>query len=166
SKITCGEPAAGLAAAEQAFTIRQEIGDTHGLTAAANLRALALIYLGRLAEARALIEQVLETYQATGDQHDYGYTLDKLAMIQMLEGDSAAAQATLHEALALPAVAADAKLRYDIGHDLAIALIMGGAVEQARQLLAGQPPQGERQLDLDRQLISGLIALASGDRAA
>jgi len=166
SKITCGELAAGLAAAEQAYAIRQEIGDTHGLTPAANLRALALIYLGRLAEARVLIEHVLATYEATGDRHDLGYTLDKLAMIQMLEGDSTAAQATLREALELPAIAADAKLRDDIGHDLAIALIMGGAVEQARQLLAGLPPHNERQIDLDRQLIGGLIALASGDRSA
>jgi tetratricopeptide (TPR) repeat protein len=166
SKITCADLAAGLAAAEQAYTTRQAIGDTHGLMAAANLRALALIYLGRLAEARVVIEQVLETYQATGDQHDYGYTLDKLAMIQMLEGNSVDAQATLHEALALPAAVADTKLRDDLRNDLAIALIMGGAVEQARQWLAGEPSPDERRIDLDRQLISGLIALASGDRAA
>ncbi len=165
SKIACGELVAGLAAAEQSYFIRQAIGDTHGLMAAANLRALALIYLGRLAEARTLIEHALETYQASGEQHDFGYTLDKLAMIQMLEGNSAAAQATLREALELPAIAADVKLRDDLQHDLAIALIMGGAVEQARELLADQPPQDERQLDLDRQLIGGLIALANGDRA-
>jgi hypothetical protein len=84
----------------------------------------------------------------------------------MLEGDSAAAQATLREAMELPAIVADPKLRDDVVHDLAMALLMGGAIEPARQLLAGQLSQAERQIELDHQLIVGLIALASGDQAA
>ena len=68
--------------------------------------------------------------------------------------------------MCLPAAVADTKLRDDLRHDLAIALIMGGAVEQARQWLAGEPSPDERRIDLDRQLISGSIALATGDQAA
>jgi tetratricopeptide (TPR) repeat protein len=166
SHLLRGDVAAGLAAATQAYALRAELGDRHGLVLAANQLALLLITAGRLDEARALVDRTLAEHKATGDQYELGLTLDKLAMIQMLEEDGGGAQATLRRALELPAVAADAALRGDLAHDLAVALLSTGQVDAARQVIPAHPVAGSPWIALDHQLVEGLLALAAGDRAA
>jgi tetratricopeptide (TPR) repeat protein/transcriptional regulator with XRE-family HTH domain len=166
SSLLCGDLAAGLEAAEQGYAMRAAIGDAHGLVTAANQRSFILITLDRLVEARSIVEQTLATYQPTGEMHDLGYTLEKLAMIQMLEGDAESAQATLRRALALPVNASDAKLLSDLLHDLAVTQLMTGALEEAHRIISTHSVEGGLWVELEHMLLKGLFALASGDTAA
>src|SRR5262249_26005394 len=126
--------AAGLAAAEQGYAMREEIGDRQGMVMTANQRALLLIALDRLAEARDLVARTLALEELTGDMYELGFALEKLAILQMLDADVSAAQATLRRALELPATANDAKLRDDLLHDMAVALLMSGAIDEAQAI--------------------------------
>jgi tetratricopeptide (TPR) repeat protein/transcriptional regulator with XRE-family HTH domain len=166
SHMLRGDLSAGLEAAEQGYAVRTAIGDMHGLGTAANQRARLLIVQGRTAEARPLVEQTLAAYELHREMHDVGFTLEKLAIVQMLEGDPAAAQVTLRRALALPAIDGDAKLRGDLVHDLVVALLMAGAHEEARGLVAQNPVEGGVWVAMDRLLLEGMFALAHGDPAA
>jgi transcriptional regulator with XRE-family HTH domain/tetratricopeptide (TPR) repeat protein len=163
SNLLRGDLDSGLAAAEQGYALREEIGDRQGLVMAANQRALLLITLDRLPEARALIERTLAGHDLTGDMYELGFALEKLAIIQMVDGDAGAARVTLDRALALPATAGDAKLRGDLLHDLAMALLMIGEVAEARRVAGTRPAESAVWLDLDYTLLEGWIALASGD---
>jgi len=158
--------AAGLAAAEQAYAVREEIGDRLGMVMAANQRALLLIALDRLAEARALVVRTLALDELTGDMYELGFALEKLAIVQMLEGDATAAQSTLRQGLALPATAGDAKLRSDLRHAMAVVLLMTGAIDEAHALLDEQSEDGGLWVELDYRLLVVLIALARGELAA
>jgi ATP/maltotriose-dependent transcriptional regulator MalT len=158
--------AAGLASAEQGYAVREEIGDRRGMVMAANQRALLLITLDRLAEARALVERTLALDGLSGDMFELAYALEKLAMLQMLEGDAPAAQATLRRALELPATAGDAKLRDDLRHDLGVALLLCGETDAARELAAMRPVNTGIWVELNQQLLEALIALAMSDAGA
>jgi ATP/maltotriose-dependent transcriptional regulator MalT len=160
------ELSAGLAAAEQAYAVREAIGDRRGLVMAANQRALLLIAMGRHTEAQALVAGILALGDLTGEMYELGFALEKLAILQMLDGDGVAAQATLHRALGLPATAGDMKLRGDLTDDLVVALLMAGATDEAQALLEQQREDGGRWIELDRQLLAALIALARGDQPA
>jgi hypothetical protein len=89
--------------------------------------------------------------------------LDRLAMIEMIEKDAAAAQATLYRALALAATEDDSKLRADLRHDLAVAALMTGAVAEAEQWLAEPSQASDMPTNYERQLIEALILLVKGD---
>jgi ATP/maltotriose-dependent transcriptional regulator MalT len=166
SSLLCGDLETGLEAAEQGQAVRAMIGDIHGLVVANNHRALLLITQGRVAEARAVVERSLAENQATGEMHDLGFTLEKLAMVQMLEGDAVTAQATVRLALALPASATDAKLLSDLLHDLAVALLMSDRIDEARQIVATHSVEGGLWVELEHLLLVGLLALAGGDTPA
>ena len=157
---------AGLDAAEQGYAVREEIGDRHGMMMAANHRALLLITLDRLVEARALVDRILALDGLTGDIHALGFALEKLAILQMLEGDAQAAQATLRRALDLPATPGDAKLRDDLRHDLGVALLMCGELDAARELVVVGPGTRNIWVELNHRLLEALIALANGDASA
>jgi transcriptional regulator with XRE-family HTH domain len=158
--------AAGLAAAEQGYAMREEIGDRQGMVMAANQRALLLIALDRLVEARDLVARTLALEELTGDMYELGFALEKLAILQMLEGDVSAAQVTLRRALELPATANDAKLRDDLLHGMAVAQLMRGAVDEAQAILEAQTEGGGLWVELDYRLLAALIALARGELAA
>jgi hypothetical protein len=97
---------------------------------------------------------------------ELAYALEKLAMLQMLEGDAPAAQATLRRALELPATAGDAKLRDDLRHDLGVALLVCGEIDAARELAAMRPVNTGIWVELNQQLLEALIALAMSDAGA
>jgi ATP/maltotriose-dependent transcriptional regulator MalT len=166
SSLLCGDLVAGLEAAELGHAVRAAIGDVHGLVLANNHRAILLIALGRVAEARAVVERTLAEYQANRDMHDLGFALEKLAIVQMLEGDAAAAQATLRRALALPASASDAKLLSHLLHDLTVALLMTGGLDEARRIMAAHTLEGGVWVELEHQLLEGMLEMASADVAA
>jgi ATP/maltotriose-dependent transcriptional regulator MalT len=159
-----GELEEALETIDDACVLHAQIGDTRGLAAAENRRATILITLGRVAEARALIERVLATSDATGELRERAYSMDTLCVIEMLEGNAAGAIETLRHTLALPIAAGDQKLRGDLFNDLALALLMKGDLDEAQQLLAGDPPAGAGlSSELERELLRGLLALVRGD---
>ncbi len=158
--------AAGLEAAEQAYALREEIGDRQGLVIAANQWALLLIALNRIAEASDLVVHTLATSDLTGEMYALGFLLEKQAIVQMLEGDAPAAQATLRRALDLPVAARDLKLRGDLCHDLAVALLMIETIDEAQAVLEDRPDESGLWVELEYRLIEGLIARARGDLEA
>jgi ATP/maltotriose-dependent transcriptional regulator MalT len=166
SHLLCDQPAAGLAAAEREYDLSAEIGDTDGLLMATNHCAFLLITLDRVAEARVLIEQALAHYESTGETYELGLTLDKLGMIQLLEGDAAGALETLRRGLWHATATGDTKIRIDLLNDMAIGLLMTGELEDAQQLVAMSADEGGPWVELERQLIAGMIALAGGDAQA
>jgi ATP/maltotriose-dependent transcriptional regulator MalT len=161
-----GQLSAALASTDQSQTIAEIIGDAYGLNVARIHRSHILIAIGRTAEARMAIELALASAELVGGPRDLGYLLDRLAMVQMVDEDAVAAQATLRRALTLTAAEEDARLCTELRHDLAIATLMTGAVAEAEQLL-GEPPQvSDLPTDMERQLIHALIQLARGDSSA
>jgi transcriptional regulator with XRE-family HTH domain len=156
----------GLAAAEQGYVVREAVGDRQGMLMAANQRALLLIALDRLAEAGALAAHTLALGELTGDMYELGFTLEKQAIVQMLAGDAPAAQSTLRQALALPTVADDPKLRDDLLDDMAVALLMNGAVDEVQAILEAHVEGSGLWVELDKLLLAALIALARGEHSA
>jgi ATP/maltotriose-dependent transcriptional regulator MalT len=161
-----GQLATALAAIDQSRAIAEITGDDYGLNIAQIRRSRILIAMGRSAEARQVIERALAVDASAGGQRDLGYLLDRLAMIEMIERDAIAAQATLRRALALTTADDDIKLRADLCHDLAVATLMSGAVAKAQQLLTDPPRTSDVPTDYERQLIQAVILLISGDAPA
>jgi hypothetical protein len=158
--------AAGLAAAEQGYQVREAIGDWRGMVMAANQRALLLIALDRPAEARALTAGILARGDLTGDMYELGFALEKLAILQLLDGNTPAAQSTLRQALSLPAAGGDTKLRGDLRNDLVVALLMEGAADAARELLEEQGDSAGPWVELDRRLLGVILLLGRAEPAA
>jgi ATP/maltotriose-dependent transcriptional regulator MalT len=161
-----GEITAALDAVNQAQAIMEVIGDAYGLAYTQIRRSRILIALGRTAEARPVLESALTAAESAGGLRDLGYLLDRLAMVEMIREDATAAQATLRRALALTTAEDDTKLRADLRQHLVVAMLMAGAVDTAEELFAEPPQSADPPLDMERQLIRGLILLARGDSSA
>lgn len=164
--LYCGEADAALESADRSLAIAETIGDAYGLAFAQLRRSRILIALGRTAEARPLIERALTVAEAGGGPRDEGYLLDRLAMVEMIEGNAAAALAALRRALAQTAAEDDRKLQVDLRHNLVLATLMTGAAAEVERLFAEPPQATNLSLDMERQLIHGLILLARGDSTA
>jgi hypothetical protein len=97
--------------------------------------------LGRVAEARTLVERILAETADMGEQWVRGHFLDTLGMVLLVAGEVDKAQATLREALALPG-RADPHSRAEIEAHLALALLVQGKIELAEQVMAHGVPTG------------------------
>jgi ATP/maltotriose-dependent transcriptional regulator MalT len=162
------EYAAALEKLDQAVEILRHVGDLRGLISAENERASVLIAIGRATEARADLEQVLDESAHMNTLRARGYALNKLALVQLVEGDPAAARATIEQALAMPAAGEDQMLRIQLHNSLALVLLAVGAATTAHETLARAPFEAGSVsvwVELDRQLITALVALAHGNTA-
>ena len=161
-----GQLAAALASTDQSQGIAEAIGDAYSLNLARIRRSRILIAMGRTAEAHMAIELALASAESVGGPRDLGYLLDRLAMVQMVDEEAVAAQATLRRALTLTAAEDDSKLCAELRHDLAVATLMTGAVAESEQLLAEPLQASDSPTDMERQLIHALIQLARGHSSA
>ena len=161
-----GDLEAALATLDRACTMKRELGDVLGLASSENSRAYALMSLGRVAEARTLIERILAETADMGEQWVRGHFLDTLGMVMLVAGEVDKAQATLREALALPG-RADPHSRAEIEAHLALALLVQGEVELAEQALEhGVPTDFGAEIELQLHFLDAALALARCDRQA
>jgi hypothetical protein len=159
-----GETEAALSKLAQAAQMLVQMGDEIGLATAENQMASLLLSLNRPAEAQALVEGLLQRTEETANSRMRAFFLDKLALIQMVAGEAAAAEATLRQALALPAAESHRTLRAALQGDMAVALLAQGETEAAVALLAEEPAAGAAfWVGLDRQLLEAVVALARGE---
>ncbi len=163
-----GDTASAIAHTQAVMATYERIGNQSELAAARE--QLAAIYLssGQFGQARTVIDQALRYHaQNTSESpRDRGYCLAVLAELLVHEGDGQAALATVREALRLPRVADDARLRVNLENDLALALLATGDVPGALAVVAANTPAGiGLEVGIVHQLVSGLVALAAGDAA-
>jgi ATP/maltotriose-dependent transcriptional regulator MalT/DNA-binding XRE family transcriptional regulator len=161
-----GDLEAALATLDRACTMKRELGDVLGLASSENSRAYLLMSLGRVAEARTLVEWILAETADMGEQWVRGHFLDTLGMVLLVAGEVDKAQATLREALALPG-RADPHSRAEIEVHLALALLIQGEVELAEQVMKnGVPAEFGAEIELQFHFLGAALALARSDRKA
>jgi tetratricopeptide (TPR) repeat protein/transcriptional regulator with XRE-family HTH domain len=161
-----GDLEATLALLDEARAIKRRLGDAQGLAQSENSQAVALLALGRVAEARALSERTLVETAEIGEQWARSHFLDTLAMVELVGGDRGRARALLREALALPGLT-DPRIRALISTHLALAELVDGSTELAGTLLREEVPADHGpEVALDRQFLAAAVALARGDAAA
>ena len=161
-----GDLEAALATLDRACTMKRELGDVLGLASSENSRAYALMSLGRVAEARTLVERILAETADMGEQWVRGHFLDTLGLVMLVAGEVDKAQATLREALALPG-RADPHSRAEIEAHLALTLLVQGEIELAEQALEnGVPTEFGAEIELQLHFLDAALALARCDRPA
>jgi ATP/maltotriose-dependent transcriptional regulator MalT/DNA-binding XRE family transcriptional regulator len=161
-----GDLEAALATLDRACEIKRDVGDALGVASSENSRAYLLMSLGRVAEARTLIERILADTADMGEQWVRGHLLDTFGMVLLVDGEVGMAQATLGEALALPR-RADPHSRAEIEAHLALALLTQGQVELAERLMEnGVPTKFGAEIELQFHFLGAALALARGDREA
>ncbi len=163
--FTRGENAQALDHAERASQTFRAVSDMSGLTTAEEMRTDCLLWDGRIQEARRVINRVLQEAEGPGTASLWGYRLRKLAMLQLLQGETDAAIATLRRALDLPTAGLRPMMRFVLHGTLAIALVVAGDPEAATHTLADAPSfEGlARFAFYERDLIEGYVALARGN---
>jgi hypothetical protein len=164
-RLEAGEALQKLLQAEE--TLRT-VEDLRGLAAAASLRTACLLWQEQLSAARAVIEGALQETRSKQTERLWGYRLNKLAMVQLAQGEAALALATLRAALALPAAQAHKMMLFELNSTLALAQTAAGDLPSAVAALAGSPRlEGlSRWAEFDRQLAEGYLCHAQGDSAA
>lgn len=137
SYLMHGELARALAAVDQARAIAEETGNDHILADVQIRRSRILMAAGRIREAHRAVERTLMRPLASVEMHTEGYLLDRLAMAQLLQGDTTGAITSCERALALPAGTIDRKLRAELLNHQALALVVAKADAEAEQVLSG-----------------------------
>jgi predicted ATPase/transcriptional regulator with XRE-family HTH domain len=99
-----GERNVSLAAAGRALVRYQELGDVLGVAHAQHLAGSSLAYLGRSAEAEALLLEALAAARSLGNRRLEADVLQKIGWARSAVGDFAGARAYLTEALGLARV--------------------------------------------------------------
>ncbi|HZY42370.1 MAG TPA: hypothetical protein VFF59_10280 [Anaerolineae bacterium] len=91
--------------------------------------------------------------------------MNRLAEIQLVQGEATAAIATLQQALNLPAVHADQMLRFVLAGTLAIAYtVLEDQASAARAVTDAPRIEGlSRWTEFEHDLVEGYVALARGD---
>jgi len=150
---------------ERAAETLRAVDDMRGLASVESLRASCLLWRGRMQQACQVIEQLLKEAKGKGTERLWGYRMGKLAMVQLVQGETGAAITTLRGALDLPTTSAHHMMNFELHSTLALALSAAGEQESAAQALAVAPRLDglSRWAEFDRALIEGYIALARGD---
>jgi tetratricopeptide (TPR) repeat protein/DNA-binding XRE family transcriptional regulator len=156
---------------EESRALKQRIGDLDGAANSEHGRALALLCLGRVAEARATISAVLTASKDLGERRSRAYFLDSAAMIALVEGDLGGAWGFIAEAAEAAAGMAEPSLLRDIALHRALAGLSAGDIPAAQRdadLAAEQVWRGGPGVSagtLDTMAVTACIALARGDAA-
>jgi tetratricopeptide (TPR) repeat protein len=149
----------------QASETLRIVNDMVGLASVESERTSCLLWAGQIREARSAIEQLLREAEGKGTERLWGYRLNQRAIVQLVQGETDAAIATLRQAHDLPSVGKHRMLHFELHSTLALALTVAGDSEAASHELADEPRfEGlSRWAELDRNLIEGYVALARGD---
>lgn len=144
------------------------VNDMRGLAAAGGAHATVLLWCGEVAAARRVIDHILRETAGKGTEALWGYRLNKLATVQLVQGETAAAFATLKEAQTLAIARANIMLQFVLSGTLAIAQTVSGDYAGAAQTVAQTPPSDglSHWVVLERDLVEGFVLFARGEVAA
>ncbi len=165
NNFALGETSRALEQAEQACETFRAVGDMSGLAGVEDVRTDCLVWEGRIQEARHAMDRLIQEAEGRGTASLWGYRLRKLALIQLVQGETDAAIATLRRALDLPTIPARPMMAFVIRTTLALAWSVAGDLEAAARALADAPTfEGLACfVEYERDLIEGFVALARGD---
>jgi tetratricopeptide (TPR) repeat protein len=158
------DPSSALDLLDRACAIKERMGDVNGVANSQNSRAMALLRLGRLPEARAAVERALAVPAADAEAWARCYFLTTRAAIDLVSGAVDVALDGYREALRQPGIAGtDAQARASV--QLMLALLVAGDTDAAERLL--QKPVGQQELAvrLERRFAAGVLGLARGGPA-
>lgn len=159
------EQAEAIEKLTRAGDILRTVNDLRGLAGAESARAGALLWLGELAQARQVIEHLLVETESKVTERNWGYRLNKRAMILLVQGATDDARLTLERALELPAVQANAMQSFELHTTLAVTHLVSGKAADASEVLALAPRREglSRWAEFDRELVAGYARLAAND---
>lgn len=162
------EQARAIEELTRASDIFRTVNDLRGLASSESPRAGELLWQGQTAAARQVVDQLLVETEGKSTERTWGYRLNKRAMIQLVQGETDAALATLERALALPSVKTYPMLRFELYTTLAVAQIAMGRLDLASDALVTEPKMEglSRWAEFERDLVDGYRLLFSGDVAA
>lgn len=161
-----GELDDALAAAAQARELKEQMGDRVGVANADNTRANVLLALEHFDQARTICENAIAEAESGGAERLLGGYLDTLAQIQLAQGKTTEALATLNRILGLPGAGADASLMRDVRCHLALALLAQGQVEAAQNEWTALTESNDPKQTIEQNLVGGWLGRAGGDLRA
>jgi ATP/maltotriose-dependent transcriptional regulator MalT/DNA-binding XRE family transcriptional regulator len=151
---------------EKASEIERRIGDIEGLLSSEGARASTMLSMGKLVEARSVLERVLIDGKDSTDIWTMGTCLCLLAEVQLLQGEFETAKSTCGRVLSMPGIEDNARIRVWAQSDLALIHIGAGKFAEAQSIVAGTPPNDLGfELTTRWQLVQSASALARGDVA-
>ncbi len=152
-----------LAYYEQAGQIEREVGDWEGLLSSEEARAGIFLSLGKLNEARAVLDAALAEDRGSSDTWTLGTCLCLLVEVQLLQGELETARSTAQRLLALPGIQDNARIRAWALSNLGLVQIVSGELATAQITMAGPAPEDLGiELTLRWQLVRAAVALACG----
>jgi ATP/maltotriose-dependent transcriptional regulator MalT len=158
---------AALARFEQASEIERRIGDWEGLLSSESARASALMALGKVNEARVILDKVLIEGRDSTDLWAKGTCLCLLTEAQLLQGEIESARASAQQALSMPGIEENARIRSWAQSDLALVQLGAGEFAAAQATMASPPPEDLGfELTSRWQLTQSAVALVCGETAA
>jgi tetratricopeptide (TPR) repeat protein len=152
-----------LALLDEGREVNARLGDVQATAACENGVALALLAVGRLADARAVAERMLADTARTGERIARANYLDTLGNVALVAGDADAvdvlteAREVAAEIEGAPYVLAVLDLHLALAHAAA------GRLDEARRIVAGVPQEDMGDLVLERRYAEGVLALLAGD---
>jgi tetratricopeptide (TPR) repeat protein len=161
-----GELEDALAAAAQARELKEQMGDRIGVANVENTRANVLLALECYDQAGAICENVLADAESKGVERFLGGYLDTLAQIQLAQGKTTEALATLQRILVLPDAGTDASLMQDVHCHLVLALLAQDQVEAAQSEWDSLTESNDPRHAIERYLAGGWLERARGSIGA
>jgi tetratricopeptide (TPR) repeat protein len=164
-----GDAAGAVALLAEALATKRRLGNPEALTISQQSMALALLALGRVAEAETMVGDALAGTAGASDGWRHAHALDALAMIRMVAdgGLTPAVRAPLEQARdRLAAIGGDPHLAAMIAVHTALAALASGRPGEAARLLSGIAPREEDVLAAEAHFVRGALALRRGDLPA
>jgi tetratricopeptide (TPR) repeat protein len=160
-----GQGDAALALFDEGRDVNARLADVQAVAACENGVALALLAVGRSAEAREVAERMLADTARTGEWIARANYLDTLGNVALVAGDEDAVP-VLAEARELAAEIHGAPYVLAVlDLHLALAHACAGRLEEARKIVASVPREDMGDLVLERLYTEGVLALLDGDAA-
>jgi tetratricopeptide (TPR) repeat protein/transcriptional regulator with XRE-family HTH domain len=151
---------------DQAVQILDDAGEIRGLAGALSLYASNALLRRNIVQAKAAILRVINELEGDATRLSWGYYLNKLAILQMLQGEATQAQATLTRAIIIADVSNNRMLNFELNTNLAFIQAANGDPDAAQRTLDASPRFDGLSIwtALDRDLIDGCVALAAGNQ--
>lgn len=159
-----GELEIALHWVEQTSEIEKSIGDQDGFLMSQHARATILLQMGRLAEARTVLDSVLMEDRESADTWTLGSFLCTLGEVQLLQGEVEAARVTVQRVLAMPGVAENVSIHSWARSGLALVQMAAGEMEMACRTIAASPEDVGAEIGTRWLLVQWAVALGNGDR--
>ncbi|MCB9134533.1 MAG: helix-turn-helix domain-containing protein [Anaerolineales bacterium] len=157
----------GLKYFEQASELERLVGDVEGLLSTEAARASTMLMLGKVPEAREVLEQALAIETHSSDVWTLGTLLCLSVEVYLLENQPETARTMLTRVLALPGLRENARMYTWATSGQALVHLIAGEKESAEEILANTPPEDVGfDLTYRWKQVQCLATLARGETAA